>query len=335
MKVALFSTRKYDRRFFDIANEQAGHELVYFDAHLAPQTAMLADGFPAVCAFVNDQLNGTVVAQLAAQGTRLIALRCAGFNHVDLRATDDHGIAVTRVPAYSPHATAEHAVALMLTLNRRIHKAYNRVREMNFSLEGLLGFDMRTRTAGIVGTGNIGALVARILTGFGCKVLAYDIQPNPDVEALGAEYVEPSTLLAESDIITLHCPLVPATHHLIGTGSLAQMKDGVMLINTSRGALIDTQAVIKALKQGRIGALGLDVYEEEEDLFFEDLSGTVIQDDTFARLLTFPNVIITGHQGFFTSEALQAIADQAIHAISAFEKGQDLPNVITSELMRR
>ncbi len=334
MRVAVFSTRAYDRQVLDVANADAGHELVYFDPPLTPQTVRLADGFPAVCPFVNDRLTAPVVAQLARQGTRLIALRCAGFNQVDLEAAGQHGITVARVPAYSPYATAEYAIGMMLMLNRKLHKAYNRVREMNFALDGLLGFDMHDRTVGIIGTGNIGAIVARILAAFGCRLLPHDVRSNPDVEALGAGYVDLDTLLAESDIITLHCPLVPATHHMIDAASLAKMKPGVMLINTSRGALIDTRDVIAALKEGRIGSLAMDVYEEEADLFFEDLSTQVIQDDTFARLLTFPNVIITGHQGFFTRQALEAIAAETIVNISAFGQGRTPAHVVTAEAVR-
>lgn len=261
-----------------------------------------------------------MIHALAEAGVRLIALRCAGFNHVDLAAAAAAGISVARVPAYSPHAVAEHTVALMLTLNRKTHRAYNRVREGNFALDGLLGFDLHGKTVGIVGTGEIGAVVARILTGFGCTLLAHDPVRNPDCEALGVHYVGLDELLSVSDVITLSCPLTPQTHHLIDAAALARMKRGVMLINTSRGAVVDTEALIKELKSGTVGNVGLDVYEEEADLFFEDLSGSIIRDDLFARLLTFPNVLVTGHQAFFTHEALTAIADTTIANVTAFQR---------------
>jgi D-lactate dehydrogenase len=322
MKVAVFSTKPYDQKFLDEANQKHGHELEFFEPRLTPATSPLAAGFGAVCAFVNDQLNAEVLDALAEHGTRLIALRSAGFNHVDLESAAALGLTVARVPAYSPYAVAEHAVALILALNRKLHRAYARVREGNFSLDGLLGFDIHGCTVGIVGTGKIGVAFARIMKGFGCRLLAHDPHPNAACEELGVEYVELSELFARSDIIALHAPLTPDTHHLINAASLAQMRDGVMLINTSRGALVDTRAVINALKAGKLGALGLDVYEEEEDLFFEDFSGQVIADDVFARLLTFPNVVITGHQGFFTREALRNIAETTLANVSAFESGR-------------
>jgi len=268
---------------------------------------------------------------LAGGGTTLVALRSAGFNHVDLQAAAELGIAVVRVPAYSPYAVAEHAVGLMLALNRKFHRAYNRVREGNFSLDGLLGFDMHGKTAGIVGTGKIGTVVATILKGFGCRLIGYDPYPSDAARELGVEYVSLDDLIGQADIITLHLPLTPETHHLIGAEAIAKMKPGAMLINTSRGALLDTAEVIEGLKSGQVGALGLDVYEEEEELFFEDLSGTVIQDDTFARLLTFPNVLITGHQGFFTREALSAIAETTIANITTVENGEVSPNTVAAE----
>jgi D-lactate dehydrogenase len=334
MRVAIFSTKAHDRHFLLAAQSQAGgHELVFLEPRLSPQTASLAAGFPAVCAFVNDQLDAAALALLASGGTRLIALRSAGFNHVDLTAADQHGLTVTRVPAYSPFAVAEHTVGLILALNRKLHKAYARVREGNFSLDGLLGFDLHQRVAGVVGTGKIGAALCRILHGFGCRLLVYDVQPNQEVEALGARHVPLGELLEQSDIVTLHCPLVPETHHLIDDAALARMKPDAMLINTSRGALIDSQAVVRALKEGRLGYLGLDVYEEEADLFFEDLSGRVIQDDVFSRLLTFPNVLITGHQAFFTREALEAIARQTLDNITAFQQGRPI-NVVSLSQVR-
>jgi D-lactate dehydrogenase len=331
MKVAIFSTKPYDQEFLQAANAAHGHELVFFEPRLTHEARALAAGFPAICVFVNDQLDATVLTALAHQGTRLIALRCAGFNNVDLLAARDLGLTVVRVPAYSPHAVAEHTVGLILTLNRQIHRAHARVREGNLALDGLLGFDLHDRTVGIVGTGKIGTVVAHIMKGFGCRLLAYDPVPNADCVALGARYVPLSELLTESDIITLHCPLTPETHHLIDTRALSQMKPGVMLINTSRGALIDTRTVIEALKSGQIGYLGLDVYEEEADLFFEDLSNRLIQDDVFARLLTFPNVIITGHQAFFTRNALEKIAETTLSNITDFEQGRACANEVTAD----
>jgi D-lactate dehydrogenase len=322
MRVAVFSQKPYDREFLQAANASHRHELEFFEVHLNPSTAPLAKGFPALCAFVNDRLDAPTLETLAANGTRLVALRCAGFNNVDLAAADRLGVTVARVPAYSPYAVAEHTVGLMLTLNRKIHRAFNRVREGNFALDGLLGFDFHGKTVGIVGTGKIGLCVARILNGFGCRLLAYDPYPNPACEELGVEFVELPELLRRSSVITLHSPLTRETHHLINAEAIAQMPDGVMLINTSRGGLIDTPAVIEALKSGKIGYLGLDVYEEEADLFFEDLSQRPIQDDVFSRLLVFPNVLITGHQAFFTREALRNIADTTLANITAFETGE-------------
>lgn len=318
MKVAVFSTKRYDREFLDVANAGAGHELHYLDVHLSAETAALATGAEVVCAFVNDVLDAPTLTNLNAIGVRLVALRSAGFNHVDLAAARTLGLTIARVPAYSPYAVAEHTAALILSLNRKIHRAYARVREGNFALDGLLGFDLRGRTVGIVGTGKIGLEVSRIMTGFGCRVLGHDPEENAAFRDLGGRYVPLSELLAESDIVTLHCPLTPVTRHLIGTEAIEAMQTGVMLINTSRGAVIDTRAVIRGLKSGKIGHLGLDVYEEEADLFFENLSDQMIHDDVFARLLTFPNVLITGHQAFFTVEALTAIAETTIGNISAF-----------------
>jgi len=320
MHVVVFSTKSYDRHFLDGANANARHQLVYLEPRLTLETAVATQGAEAVCVFVNDELNANVLGALAKQGVRLVALRCAGFNNVDLTVARDLGIIVARVPEYSPYAVAEHAVALILALNRKIHRAYARVREGNFALDGLLGFDMRGRTVGVVGTGKIGTAFARIMTGFGCTVLAADPKQDPDCKAFGVRYVTMAELLRDSDIVSLHCPLTPETRYLIGESALAQMRDGTMLINTSRGAVIDTQAVIKALKAGRIGSLGLDVYEEETDLFFRDLSDEMIQDDVFARLLTFPNVLITGHQAFFTDEAMRGIAETTIANIESFEQ---------------
>lgn len=328
MRVAVFSTKPYDRRFLQAANSDAGHELVFFEPRLLPETVPLAAGFEAVCAFVNDQLDRTVLTALAEGGTRLVALRSAGFNNVDLDAAEELGITLVRVPAYSPYAVAEHTVGLMLALNRHLPRASWRVREGNFALEGLLGFDMHGKTVGIIGTGKIGTVLAGILKGFGCELLGYDPYPNDACRELGLEYVALDDLFARSDIITLHLPLTPESHHLIDAAAIGKMKFGAMLINTSRGALLDTAAVIEGLKDGRIGSLGLDVYEEEADLFFEDLSNHVIRDDVFARLLTFPNVLITGHQAFFTEEALSAIAHTTLANITAVENGDPCPNTI-------
>ena len=322
MRVAVFSTHEFDRRFFDEANGRHQHQLHYLEARLTPATAALAHGYPAVCAFVNDQLNADVLRALTSGGTKLIALRSAGFNHIDVAAARDLGLTVARVPAYSPHAVAEHTVALILTLNRKIHRAHARVREGNFVLDGLLGFDMHGRTAGIVGTGKIGTVVARILLGFGCRVIAYDVHPSDECAALGVSYVTLDEVWAESDIVTLHSPLTPQTRHLIDEQAIARMKRGVMIINTGRGALVDTAALIAGLKSGHIGYLGLDVYEEEEQLFFRDLSSEVLQDDVFARLLTFPNVVVTAHQAFFTREALRGISETTLGNVSAFEQGR-------------
>lgn len=319
MRVAVFSTRTYDRKFLERANAAAGggHELLFHEARLAKESAALAQGCEAVCAFVSDSLDAEALGALSRQGVRLVALRSAGFNNVDLRAAAELGLAVARVPAYSPSAVAEHTVALILSLNRKIHRAYARVREGNFTLDGLIGFDLRGRTVGIVGLGRIGLALARILGGFGCRILAVDPLRPAEFEGLGA-YVELGELLAESDILSLHCPLTPETRHLIDCRAIERMKRGVMLINTSRGAVVDTRAVISGLKSGRIGSLGLDVYEEEEVLFFDDHSGDLIQDDVFARLLTFPNVLITAHQAFFTEDALTAIGEATVANLTAF-----------------
>ena len=327
MKVAVFSTKNYDREFLTEAN--AGrHGLKFFEPQLNLETASLAADFAAVCVFVNDHLNAAVIERLVAGGSRLLALRCAGYNNVDLKAAVKHGLTVVRVPGYSPYAVAEHTIGLMLALNRKLHRAYNRVREGNFALDGLLGFDMHGKTVGIIGTGKIGTVVAQILTGMGCRVLAADPFPNEQCRSLGINYVTLQELLAQSDIITLHCPLTPENKHLINRSALQQMRDDTMLINTSRGRLIDTVEVIDALKSGRIGYLGLDVYEEEEEIFFEDRSSLIISDDVFSRLLTFPNVIITGHQAFFTREALRNIAATTMDNLTRFETGQALENQV-------
>jgi D-lactate dehydrogenase len=330
MRVAVFSSKSYDRQFLDAAN--AGkHQLVYLEPRLDTSTVMTADGAEAVCAFVNDHLDKAVLETLARQGIKLLALRCAGFNNVDLLAAKSLGIEVARVPEYSPYSVAEHAVAMILTLNRKIHRASARVREGNFALEGLLGFDLHGKTVGVVGTGKIGYCFIRIMVGFGCKVLAYDPYPDQRSVTAGAEYVDLPELLSNSDIISLHCPLTPETHHLINEDAIKRMRHGAMLINISRGGIIDTRAVIRGLKSGVIGSLGLDVYEEEDNLFFHDLSNTVIHDDVFARLLTFPNVVVTGHQGFFTQEALSEIARVTIENISSFEKNGKAAHPVSLE----
>ncbi len=328
MRVAVFSTQAYDRRFLELANVDFGHDLVFFEPRLTEATASLAQGFEAVCVFVNDQLPRPVLEALHAGGTRVVALRSAGFNHVDLAAAEALGLVVVRVPAYSPHAVAEHTLALILALNRRLHRAYNRVREGNFALDGLLGFDLHGKVAGVVGTGRIGLEVVRVLSGIGCRLLVHDPYPNPACEALGARYVDLGTLFRESDLVTLHCPLSPATHHLIDGAAIATMKPGVLLVNTSRGGLVDTRAVIDGLKSGHIGHLALDVYEEEGDLFFRDLSDRVLTDDVFARLLTFPNVIITGHQAFFTAEALTNIATMTLANVRDVEVSGACANAV-------
>ena len=321
MRALLFSSQHYDQESFTRAASGTPLDLHFQPARLSLDTAALADGYEIVCAFINDELDAPVLQRLAAGGTRLIALRSAGYNHVDLAAAQRLGLAVVRVPAYSPHAVAEHAVALILALNRRLHRAYNRTREGDFTLHGLTGFDLHGKTVGVVGTGQIGAAFARIMAGFGCQLLAYDPYPNPDMLALGARYLELPELLRQSRIVSLHCPLNDYSHHLINAQSLAQMQHGAMLINTGRGALVDTPALIDALKSGQLGYLGLDVYEEEAQLFFEDRSDLPLQDDVLARLLTFPNVIITAHQAFLTREALAAIATTTLDNINCWAAG--------------
>jgi D-lactate dehydrogenase len=328
MKVSIFSTKSYDRQFFTLANAQHHHELTFLEPRLNHQTALLAADSSAVCVFVNDEVDKATLEVLSSHHINLIALRCTGYNNVDIKAAKALGIKLVRVPAYSPYAVAEHTVGLILALNRKLHRAYNRVREGNFSLEGLIGFDLHGKTVGIVGTGRIGQVVAQIMTGFGCKVLAYDIYQNPQCQAIAVQYVDLPQLFSKSDIITLHCPLTPQTYHLVDEKAIAQIKPHTMLINTSRGAIIDTEEVIAALKSGQIGALGLDVYEQESELFFEDLSDQIMQDDIFARLMTFPNVMITGHQAFFTEEAMRAIAEVTLSNITQIELGKTCDNEI-------
>ncbi len=329
-EMVMFSAKQYDRDGFDAANASFGHDITFLETRLELDTVELAAGAPAVCVFVNDDVSATVVDALATGGTQCIALRCAGFNNVDLDAAARHGIAVVRVPAYSPNAVAEHTLALILSLNRRIHRAYNRVRDGNFALDGLVGFDLAGKTAGVVGTGKIGTIVARLLWHLRCRVLAVDPVHDPHLVELGVEYVELDRLMRDSDIISLNCPLTAESHHLIDAEAIGRMKQGVMIVNTGRGALIDTGAVIDGLKRGRIGSMALDVYEEEGRLFFEDRSQQIIDDDVFARLLTFPNVLITAHQAFLTHEALDAIATTTLANVSAVLAGDECPNAISA-----
>ena len=331
MKVAVFSTERYDRDFLTAANVDAGHDLTFYDLRLKVHTSALADGFPAICAFVNDQLDAQVLPLLAQKGVRLVAMRCTGFNNVDLRAADQLKLTVTRVAAYSPYSVAEHAVALILALNRRLYKAYNRVREGNFALEGLLGFDLHGRSAGIVGTGKIGAVVARILHGFGCKLLAYDVAENPELEGLRRPLRLQRRLVCR---VRHHHPPLPldARHPSPDRRRLAGQDETRRHVDQYESRrVIDTQAVIGALKSRQLGFLGMDVYEEEADLFYRDLSSRVIEDDVFSRLLTFPNVLITGHQAFFTRNALKAIAQETLRNITLFERGERPSGLITAE----
>ncbi|NLE31564.1 MAG: 2-hydroxyacid dehydrogenase, partial [Bacteroidales bacterium] len=319
----------------DVANAAGHHQLFYFEGSLRDKTVRLTEGYDAVCVFVNDVLDATVIEGLAANHVKLIVLRCAGFNNVDIEAAHRFGLRVLRVPAYSPHAVAEHAVALVMTLNRKTHKAYNRVREGNFSIERLTGFELEGKTVGVVGTGRIGAIFARIMLGFGCSVLAYDNYPNKGLIEAGVRYTGIEEVFNASDIISLHCPLTPETHHIINDRTISMMKRGVMLINTSRGKLIDTDAAIKALKDGKLGYLGLDVYEQEESLFFKDLSEIVIRDDKISRLMTFPNVLITAHQAYFTDNALAQIAKTTLGNLDDYERGTLQPaNEVTLAMVR-
>lgn len=325
MKIAFFSSQPYDREFFNQENQAYRYQLEFFDTHLGPHSLPLVDGFDAVCVFVNDKLNAEVLKGLAVRGVKWIALRCAGFNQLDQEAARNLGLRVCRVPEYSPHAVAEHTVALILTLNRKIHKSYLRVREQNFSLNGLLGFDLFGRTVGVIGTGHIGSAFARIMRGFGCSVIVCDPVENADLTAVGIKYVSIGEVFANSDIISLHCPLIAGqTEHLINKESIRRMKTGVMLINTSRGALIDTAAVIEALKSKRVGYLGIDVYEQEDRLFFKDLSTSIINDDLIQRLVSFPNVIVTAHQAFFTQDALAQISKKTLQSLSHLSENKPI-----------
>jgi D-lactate dehydrogenase len=308
IKISFFSAQPYDKEFFVEANKNFGFQLEFSETHLGPHIVNTVENTQVVCVFVNDKVTPEVIKVLAAKGVKIIALRCAGFNNISIAACKEVGIKVCRVPAYSPEAVAEHAVALILTLNRKTNKAYNRVREQNFSLNGLLGFNLHNKIIGVIGTGNIGQAFCKIMLGFGCQVMAFDLIANKDLEALGVTYHPLISLLQNADIISLHCPLNEQTKHLINSTTIAMMKKGVMIINTSRGALIDTRAVIEGLKKAQIGYLGIDVYEQEEKLFFKDLSSDIIQDDVILRLMSFQNVLITAHQAFFTKEALSEIA---------------------------
>lgn len=335
MRVAMFSAKAYDRRFFDAANAAFGHRIDYFEARLDASSAPLAAGYPAVCVFVNDRLDAATLEALATGGARTVALRCAGFNNVDLAAAERLGVTVVRVPAYSPEAVAEFTLGLLLALDRNIPRAWARVRENNFALDGLIGRNLAGRTAGVVGTGRIGALVARMLRlGFGCEVLASDVVQDPALVAAGVRYVPVRTLLREAELISLHCPLTPETRHLIDDAAIAAAKPGVLIVNTSRGALIDTTALIAGLKSRQVGGVALDVYEQEADLFFEDLSNEIIQDDLFQRLLTFPNVLVTGHQAFLTEEALTAIAETTLGNLADVEAGRRPANTVSADAIR-
>ena len=324
MKIAFFDTKPYDTVEFAPLAERYGYEMKYFEHRLNADTAPLAAGYDVACVFVGDTLDAPVIEQLAGNGVGLAALRCAGYNNVDLRAAWEK-LKIVRVPAYSPAAVAEHAMALLLCLNRKLHRAYNRTRDNNFNINGFLGFDLRGKTAGVVGAGRIGRIFMEVCRGFGMHVLVYDPKPSPGGDVA---FVSPEELYTRSDIISLHCPLTPDTHYMIGRDSLSRMKPGVLLINTSRGGLIDTDSLIEALKSGRVGGAGLDVYEEEEGYFFEDHSNRFVDDDDLARLLTFPNVLLTSHQGFFTREAMHAIAETTMENVRAYMQGRPLENEV-------
>ena len=328
MRVAIFSAQSYERTLLDELNAGHRHELVYFDTLLGPGTASLAAGFPAVSVIVNDSVTADVLKHLAAGGTKLVATRSTGFNHIDVRAARELGIKVVRVVDYSPNSVAEFAVGLLLALNRKIPRAYNRTREGNFELDGLMGFDLVGRTVGVIGTGKIGTIFARIMAGFGCKLIGFDQRHSPEFERLGGRYADAEQIQAEADIVSLHCPLTPQTHHIVNARTLARAKRGALLINTSRGGLVDTEAAIEALKSGQLGGMAIDVYEQEAGLFFRDLSSTVIADDVIQRLVSFPNVIVTGHQAFFTREALGTILDTTLTSITEFAAGHPLANEI-------
>ncbi|MFL6685149.1 2-hydroxyacid dehydrogenase [Paraburkholderia sp. SIMBA_055] len=331
MEVAVFSSTRYERRYLDGANRNGAHKLHYFDVLLDTDTAGLAAGYGAVCIFVNDKADAEVLGALHRGGTRLLALRCTGFNNVDLAAAAGLGMKVVRVVTYSPNSVAEHAVALLLAINRKVHRAYNRTRDSNFSLDGLTGFDLCGKTVAVVGTGKIGCVFAKIMLGFGCRVIGFDPQPSAEFQALGLSYAKPGEIGEQADVISLHCPLTPATHHVINPQTLARAKRGAILINTSRGGLLDTEAAIDALKTGQLGGLGIDVYEQESNLFFRDLSSEIITDDVFQRLVSFPNVIVTGHQAYLTHEALTTICETTLESVSAFENNRTLENEVKTQ----
>ena len=328
MKVAFFSTKSYDRQSFNNYLHNSSHEFTYFEPKLDHNTVALANGFDVICSFVNDHLDSKILTKLSEMGIKSIVLRCAGYNQVDLEKAAELEIKICRVPAYSPEAVAEHALALLMTLSRKTHKAYNRVRENNYVIEGLTGFNIHGKTAGIVGTGAIGKAFCKIMLGMGCKVLAYDIYENEDLKNQGVSYLPLEEIFKQSDIISLHCPLTPDTYHLINNKSLSMMKDEVVIINTSRGALIETKEVIESLKSGKVGNFGIDVYEQEEDLFFRNLSEQILLDEDIARLMTFPNVLITGHQAFLTHEALAQIAKITLQNLDELAEGKDLTNEV-------
>lgn len=328
MEVAIFSTKPYDKQFLEEANQKYGHNLHFFEDSLTDETVVFTQHIDAICVFVNDRIGAELIKKLAKNDVKLIALRCAGFNNVDIEAAAQLGIKVVRVPAYSPYAVAEHTLAMILTLNRKTHRAFNRVRESNFSLSGLMGFDLHGKTVGVIGTGRIGAIFCQMMQGLGCKVIAYDPFPSEDLKKSGIEYKTLPGLYKVADIIALKCPLVPETYHLINDEAVSQMKKGVMLINTSRGGLIDTEALVKGLKSGIIGYLGIDVYEQEEDIFYKDLSDEIVKDDLIMRLITFPNVLITSHQAFFTDTAMRNISDTTLQNIAEFENNQSLSNEV-------
>lgn len=328
MKIAVFSAKRYDREYLDAANVAHGHTVKYHEAPLDLDTVHLAAGYDAVCIFVNDKADAEVLTQLKAGGTGLVALRCTGFNNVDLKSAAQLGLKVVRVTDYSPYSVAEHAVALLLAINRKIHRAYNRTRDSNFALDGLMGFDLHGKSVAVIGTGKIGRVFAKIMVGFGCNVIGYDKYPSKEFEELGGHYAQPGEIGRDADIVSLHAPLTPETYHIINADTIARAKRGALLINTSRGGLVDTEAVIEGLKSGQIGGFAADVYEQEAGLFFRDLSSVVVTDDVLQRLISFPNVIITGHQAFFTQEAITTICETTLKSATEFQNGQQLSNEI-------
>lgn len=328
MKIAVFSTKPYDKEYFEKLKSDYSFEITYFEVALEKSTVKLTKGFDSVCVFVNDKVDKEVIEALANNNVNLIALRCAGYNNIDLDAAKAHNISIVRVPAYSPESVAEHTVALILTLNRKTHKAYNRVREGNFSLNNLIGFNLYKKNIGVIGTGKIGATFCNIIKNFGCQVFAYDINENEELKANGIQYVSLDELFEKADIISLHCPLNEHTKHIINKNAIDKMKDGVMLINTSRGGLIKTADVITGLKSKKIGFLGIDVYEQEENLFFKDLSEIIIEDDLLMRLISFPNVLITSHQAFFTHEAMTEIVTTTLNNIKEYSENKELTNKV-------